>query len=86
MALLTTGSQLALVDVRVTILAPLSNIGEDRLDMTFSAGHGRVHPAQWILGLVVIEFRDGADRFPGVRGVAVLAGYVQASMRAARAS
>ena len=76
MALRAPRSQLALVDVGVAILAALSNIGEYRFDVTFSARDRCVHTSQWILCLVVIEFRDSADRSPCIRCVAILAGYV----------
>lgn len=73
MALCAVRSQLPLVDVGVAILAVLSDIGEDWPDVTFGARDRGVHTPEGILGLVVIEFRDGADRPPGIRGVAVLA-------------
>jgi len=76
MALLAARSQLALVDVGMAILAALSDIGKDRLYMTFSAPDRGMHAPEWISGLVVVEFRDGADRLPGIRRVAVLAGDV----------
>jgi hypothetical protein len=76
MALRAVRSQLALVNVGVAILAPLPNISEYGLGVTFSARDRCVHTSEWILGLVVIEFRDGADRLPGIRCVAVLAGDV----------
>ena len=76
MALRAVRSQLALVDVGVAILAALSNIGEYGFDVTFSTRDRCVHTSEWILRLVVIEFRDGADRLPCVRCVAVLAGDV----------
>lgn len=63
-ALLTVRSQLALVNVGVTVLATLSNVGENRPDVTFRAVHGLVHAAQRIFRLVVIEFRNAADWFP----------------------
>jgi len=76
MALLAARPQLALVDVGMAILAALADIGKFRLYMTFSARNRCVHTPEWISGPVVIEFRDGADRLPAIRRVAVLAGYV----------
>ena len=61
------------MDVGVAVLAALSDIGEDGPDVTLGARDRGVHTPEWILGLVVIEFRDGADRLPGIRRVAVLA-------------
>jgi hypothetical protein len=72
-ALLAVRSQLALVNVGVTILATLSNIGKDRPDVTFSAAYRLMHAAQRVFGLVVIEFWSAADWFPPGRCVAVLA-------------
>jgi hypothetical protein len=76
-ALLAICAQLALVDVGVAILTALSNMSEYGPDVTSGAGDGGVHAAQGIFRLVMIEFRRGADRFPRIRGVAVLASYVQ---------
>ena len=85
-ASLAIGSQLALVDVGVAILAALANIGEYGPDVTCGAGNRRVHAAQGIFGLVVIEFRNGADRFPRICGVAVLASQVQIAVWTMRSS
>lgn len=71
-ALLAICSQLPLVNVSVAILATLSNVGENRPDVTLSAAHRLVHAAQRIFRLVVIEFRSPADWLPCVRRVAVL--------------
>lgn len=86
MASLAIRSQLALVDVGVAILTALSNIAEYGPDVTFGAGNGRVHAAQGIFRLVMIEFRNGADRFPRICGVAVLASQVQIAMWTMRSS
>ena len=83
-ALLAVRSQLPLVNVGVTILATLSNVGENRPNVTFSAAHRLVHAAQRIFGLVMIEFRNSADWFPCGRCVAVLAGNAQVAVWATR--
>ena len=44
-ALLAVRSQLPIVNVGVTILAVLSNVGENRPDVTFSATHRLMHAA-----------------------------------------
>ena len=36
------------------------------------------------MGLIVIEFRDRADRFPALRGVTVLTGNIQTAVRTQR--
>src|SRR5579864_810745 len=79
-ALLAVRAQLALVNVGVAVLATLSNVGENRPNVTFSAAHGLVHTAQRISGLVVIEFRNAADWLPRGRGVAVLARNAQVAV------
>lgn len=81
MTLFAIGSKLTFVNVGVAILTALSDVGEDRLDVALRAGHRLVHSTQWITCLVVIELGDGADGFPGVCRVAVLAWNVQVSMR-----
>jgi len=70
----------------MAILAALPNVGEYGPDVTLGAGDGLMHAAQWIFCLVVVEFRNGADRPPRIGRVAVLAGYVQVSVWAVRSS
>lgn len=83
-ALLAIRPQLPPVNVRMAILASLSNVGEYLLDVALSATHRRVHATQGIARPVVIEFRDGTDRSPALRGMTVLAGDVQISVRTPR--
>ena len=70
------------MDVGVAILAVMPDVGEHRLDVTFGTCDRFVQAAQRILGLVVIEFRNSADRPPGVGCVAVLARDLEISVRA----
>lgn len=72
--LLAIGPELTLVNVGVAVRASLAHVGENGLQVTLCAGHLLVQAAQWELGLTVIEFGDGANRFPSSRRVAVLAG------------
>jgi len=85
MALFAVCAQLPLVNVRVAVLATQSHVLEHRLQVALGAGHGLVHTAQWILGLVVIEFWKGSNRPPCVVGVAVLARHIEVAMRTVRA-
>jgi hypothetical protein len=85
-ALFAVRSQLATMNVRVTVLASLSYVCEHWLDVALDASDGLVHAAQRVSRLIVIEFRDGADGPPALRGVTVLAGNVQISVRAVRTS
>jgi hypothetical protein len=64
MTLGTIGAHLAPMNVGVTIGTVLADIGEHGLDVTFSAFHFFMQAAQWIVGLVVIEFRNSPNRTP----------------------
>lgn len=77
MALLAIRSQLSPVNIRMTVLASLSHVGEYGLDVTLDAGHGLVHAAQRVSRLIVVEFRNGADGSPSICRVTVLARHVQ---------
>lgn len=79
-ALCAVRSELPPVDVSVAVRAILAHIRENWLYVAQSASHLLVHPAQWVRGLVVIEFRCGLDRSPARRGVAILARNRQRSM------
>ena len=83
-ALLAIDAHLPFVNVGVAIGAPATHIREDRLGVTLGAGHILVHAPQRIFGLIVIEFGDGPDRLPPNRGVTVLAGNVQVTVRTPR--
>jgi len=85
-ALFAVCSELPPVNVRMAILAALSNAREHRSHMALCALHRRVHSAQRIVRAVVIEFRNCANRSPGVCRMAVLTGNVQASVRTVAAS
>jgi len=67
------GSELAAMDVGVAIRAVGSGVGKHGLGVALSASHALVQAPKRILCLVVIEFRDGSNRLPANRRVAVLA-------------
>ena len=73
-ALLAVGSQLALVDVGVAVLATFTDIREDHLYVTGSTSHRRVHAPQGITGLIMVEFWYRPNWPPAVRGMTILAG------------
>ena len=77
MALLAVRAQLAFVNVRVAVLALVAHVREHRLHVARSTSHSHVHAAQRILSLIMVEFRDRADRFPALRRMAVLAGNIE---------
>lgn len=81
MTLLAIRAELALVDVGVAIRTLRSHIGKYRLGMTLGAGNALVQTAERKLGLVMIELRNAANRFPSSRGVAILARKVQIAVR-----
>jgi len=84
-ALCTIGSKLALMNVGVAVGAFLTHVGKDRLDVALGTSHVLVHAAKRVSCLIVIKFRNVADRFPATKGVAILARDIQRAMRAARA-
>ncbi len=81
--LLAIRSQLAPVDIRVTVLAALANIGEHRLYVALRARDRCVHAAQRVLRLVVVELRDSPYGLPGICSVAVQAGHTEIPVRTA---
>jgi hypothetical protein len=74
-ALRTIRPHFPLVNIGVAVLASLSDISKYRLGMALRARHLFMHSAERILGLIVVEFRNRADRLPACSGVAILAGY-----------
>lgn len=80
-ALFAVGSQLTPVNIGVAILTTLTDVGEYRLHVALRAGYRLMHAAKRISRLSMIELRNCANRPPRVRGMAVLAGSVQISMR-----
>jgi len=73
------------VHIRVAVSAFVAHVSEDQFRVALGAGNGFMHATQRIAGLVVIKFREAANRRPAVYGVAVLARNRQSTMRAARA-
>lgn len=84
MALVAGRAKLPLVNIGMAVGALLAYVCEHRLGVTLGASDPLVHAAQRKSGLVVVEFRDVADRFPPAQGVTVLAGDVQGPVRASR--
>jgi len=54
----------SLVHVRVTVLAVLSHLGKDRLDMALRTLHLLMHAAQRVLRLVVVKLWVSANGPP----------------------
>lgn len=68
----------------MAILASLADVAEDWFDVTFDAVYSLMHAAQRVSRLIVIEFRDRADRPPRSCRMTVLAGNVEISMGTVR--
>src|SRR2546421_5219386 len=73
-ALRAVRAHFALVNIGVAILTILAHIREYRFYVALRALHFLMHAAQWVVRLVVIEFRNGADRAPTRGGVAFVVG------------
>jgi hypothetical protein len=69
----------------VAVLAILSHVGENWLDVALRALHFFVHAAQGILRPVVVEFRNRADGSPSRGRMAVFAGDRQGAVRTSSA-
>lgn len=85
-ALLAIRAQLATVNVGVAILALVTDVSEHHLYVTLRASDGGVHAAKRVLGLIVIEFGNGADRFPRAGRVTILARDCKTPVRTVRTS
>jgi hypothetical protein len=73
-------SHFPLVNVGVTILASFSDVSENWLGVALRAWHFFMHSSEWVLGLVMIEFRNCADGPPSCGRVAILTGYGERAM------
>jgi len=62
------------MDISVAIGTLRTYVLEDQAGVALAATHFRVHPAQWVSGLIVIEFGIRPDRLPTGVGVAARAG------------
>jgi hypothetical protein len=80
-ALLTTGAELTLVDIRVAIGALVTYIRKYRFDVALGAGDSLMQPTQRVPGLIVVKFRRVSDRLPSAKGVAILTRDIQAAVR-----
>lgn len=78
-------AHLSLVNIGMAVLTILSCVGEHGLDVALRASHFFVHATEGILGLVVVELRNGADGPPARSRVAVLARNRERPVRTASA-
>lgn len=80
--LLAARAHLPAMDVGMAIRALSADVREYHLGVALSAGHAFVHPPQGVTRFVVIKFRDSSNWLPSQSGMAILAGHVEAAMRA----
>lgn len=73
-AAFTVGAELAAMYVGMAVGAMGTYVLEDQTGMALGTGDFLVHAAQWVAGVVMIEFRIRADRLPTCVAVALLAG------------
>ena len=73
------------MNVGVAVLASLCHIVEYGFHVTLRAGHRLMHAPKRVSRLVMIEFRNCADRFPSTRRMTVLTSHVQVAVRTVRA-
>ena len=71
------------MNVRMTVRALATHVGENRLGVALDAGHALVHAPKRIAGAIMVKFRDGTDRFPAQGCMAILTGKIQISVRTA---
>lgn len=67
-------SELALMDVCVAIGTLLANVGEYGLYVALRTSDALMQPTKREAGLIVVELRPIANRFPAAECVTVLAG------------
>lgn len=72
------------MNIGMAVLASLSHAGEHRLHVALGAGHGLMHAPERVARLIVIEFRNRADRPPRGGGMAVLARNIEIPVRTVR--
>lgn len=72
-ATFAVGPELASMDICVAIRTMCADVGEHHRGVALGATDIAMHAAQWIAGLIVIEFGHRADRLPARIRVTVLA-------------
>jgi len=75
-------THLAVVHIHVAVLAILSYVSKNRLNVALFALHLFVHATQRIPSFVVVKFGHGSNGLPGRGSVTVLAGHREGAVRA----
>jgi len=70
-------TELPTVNVGMAVCTFLAHIRKHQFYVALRARHFFMHPAQRVARLVVVKFRDAANRLPAQRGMAVFAGSVK---------
>ena len=83
MAFFAIRAELPAMNIRVAVCAARPYIAENRFCVTLNAINFRVHSAKRIIGFVVVELRNRADRLPARLRMAIFAGDRQRTVRAA---
>jgi hypothetical protein len=81
MAEIALGGVLSAVDIRVAVLTLIAYFREHQVTVAILATNALVHPAQREASLPMIELQNVTKGFPTLRGMAVLAGYLQCTVR-----
>lgn len=82
--LLAIRPELPPMNIGVAVGTLRAYVAEYRLDMALDAIDLRMHAPQRVTGRIVVEFGNGANRFPARLCVAILAWDSQGAVRAAR--
>ncbi len=83
---LAVGAHLAAVNIRMTVRAFRSHVGEHKLDVTRTAVHLLMHAAQRKTRAVVIKFGNIADGLPTGVCMAIFARHLERAVRVAGGS
>jgi hypothetical protein len=81
MAEIALGAVLSAMDIRVAVLTLIADFREHEVAMAILATNALVHPTEGETGLAMFELQNVTKRLPPLRGMAILAGYLQCTVR-----
>jgi hypothetical protein len=81
MTFFTFSTKLTAMYVRMAVGTPHPHLRKNKVCMTQAARSARMHSTEGEAGLVVVEIRVGPNRAPVDRGVAILTGYAEVTVR-----
>ncbi len=82
MAEIALGGILSAVDIRVAVLTLIADFREHEVTVAILATNALVHSTQRETGLAMFELQNVTKRLPTLRSMAILAGYLQCTVRA----